>query len=157
MKAPKACTETARPVGPTPKNGGIVNNYRCAAAVAIIATALTWMRPTPVSAHHSYSAFEMQKTITITGTVKKMDWTNPHTWLWVDVPNEKGTVDTWAIEGMSPNFLARRGWTKNTLKYGDKITIEVHPLKDGSHGGSFQSATRPNGESLTMTPPISEP
>lgn len=128
-----------------------------APAMIVVAGMLALAGSRPLSAHHSYSAFEMQKEITITGTVKKMDWTNPHTWLWVDVTNDKGGVDTWGIEGMSPNYLARRGWTKNTLKFGDKITVVVHPLKDGSHGGSFQSATLPSGETITMTPPIKEP
>jgi len=127
------------------------------AFIIIMTALLVSLGPGPAAAHHSYSAFEMQKDMTITGTVKRMDWTNPHTWLWLDVPNDKGGVDTWGIEGMSPNYLARRGWTKNTLKFGDKITVVIHPLKDGSHGGSFQSATRPTGETLTMTPPITEP
>ena len=128
------------------------------AVVAVgVALALAWVVPTPAWAHHSYAAFGMQQEVTITGTVKRMDWTNPHTWLWLDVPNDKGGVDTWGIEGMSPNFLSRRGWTKNTLKFGDKLTVVLHPLRDGSHGGSFQSAMRPNGETLTMTPPITQP
>ena len=125
--------------------------------LTVLAGILSVIASQPASAHHSYSAFEMQKDITITGTVKKMDWTNPHTWLWVDVPNDKGGVDTWGIEGMSPNYLARRGWTKDTLKFGDKITVTLHPLKDGSHGGSFQSAKLPNGETITMTGAIKEP
>jgi hypothetical protein len=130
-------------------------NTKHVAFTLVMTALLVSLGSGPASAHHSYSAFEMQKDIT--GTVKRMDWTNPHTWLWVDVPNDKGGVDTWGIEGMSPNYLARRGWTKNTLKFGDKITVVIHPLKDGSHGGSFQSATRPTGETLTMTPPITEP
>lgn len=120
------------------------------ARAAILAIAMT-ATPLPLLAHHSYSAFEMQKEISITGTVKRMDWTNPHTWLWVDVPSDKRGVDTWGIEGMSPNFLSRRGWTKSTLKPGDRITVVISPLRDGSFGGSFRSATRPNGEKLTMT------
>jgi len=108
-------------------------------------------------AHHSYSAFNMDGEKVITGTVKKFDWTNPHSWIWIDVPNEQGGVDTWGIEGMSPNYLSRRGWTRNTLKPGDKLTITIHSLKDGSHGGSFVSGKRPNGEELNQTPPIAEP
>jgi hypothetical protein len=108
------------------------------------------------AAHHSYSAFEMTSEKTITGTIKKFDWTNPHSWIWIDVPNEQGGADTWGIEGMSPNYLARRGWTRTTLKPGDKVTITIHALKDGSHGGSFVSATRASGERLSQTPPISE-
>src|ERR1700691_1372142 len=89
-------------------------------------------------AHHSYSAFDMTGEKTVSGTIKKFDWTNPHSWIWIDVKNEKGEVETWGIEGMSPNYLARRGWTRSTLKPGDKVTIIFHPLKDGA-GGSFVS------------------
>ena len=74
-------------------------------------------------AHHSAAAFDATTQKEITGTVKKFDYTNPHTWVWVDVPNDQGGVDTWGAEGMSPNYLGRRGWTRNTLKPGDKIEI----------------------------------
>lgn len=107
-------------------------------------------------AHHSYSAFDMNGERTISGTVKKFDWTNPHSWIWLDVKNEKGEVETWGIEGMSPNYLARRGWTRTTLKPGDKVSITFHPTKEGK-GGSFVSAKRDTGETLGMTPPIANP
>jgi Family of unknown function (DUF6152) len=107
-------------------------------------------------AHHSYSAFEMAGVRVITGTIRKMDWTNPHTWIWIDVANEQGVVETWGIEGMSPNYLERRGWTRTTIKVGDRLSITFHPLKNGDKGGSFQSAQRPSGEVLGMTPPITE-
>jgi hypothetical protein len=107
-------------------------------------------------AHHSYGEFNMDAEKVITGTVKKFDWTNPHSWIWIDVPNEQGGADTWGIEGMSPNYLSRRGWTRTTLKPGDKLSITIHPLKNGEHGGSFVSAKRPNGETLSQTPPISD-
>jgi hypothetical protein len=126
-------------------------------AEAIITAALIGAGAITLSAHHSYSAFEMQGQKVVTGTVKKFDWTNPHTWLWIDVPNDKGGVDTWGIEGMSPNYLGRRGWTKNTLKFGDKLTVTIHPLKDGSAGGSFVSAERPTGEKLLQTGQATEP
>lgn len=108
-------------------------------------------------AHHSYSAFDMVELVTITGTVKKLDWTNPHTWIWLDVVNEKGVTQTWGIEGMSPNYLARRGWSRTTLKPGEKISITLHPLKSGENGGTWVDAKRPNGETLMMGGPITEP
>jgi len=107
-------------------------------------------------AHHSYSAFDMTGEKTVSGVIKKFDWTNPHSWIWIDVKNEQGEVETWGIEGMSPNFLARRGWSRTTLKPGDKVSITFHPLKDGK-GGSFMSGKRENGETLGMTPPIATP
>ena len=103
------------------------------------------------TAHHSFAPFDLTMEKTITGTVSKFEWTNPHSWIWVDVPNEKGGVDSWAVEGMSPNYLARRGWTKTTLKPGDKVTISVRPLRSGEHGGMFVRATLADGRVLTQT------
>ena len=108
-------------------------------------------------AHHSYAAFDTTVQKTINGTIRKFDWTNPHTWVWVDVTNEQGGVDTWGVEGMSPNFLARRGWTRTTLKPGDPISITIRPAKDGSKGGLWMSAKRPSGETLMMGGPITNP
>jgi hypothetical protein len=104
----------------------------------------------PAVAHHSFEMFDSSRTINLTGTIKDFQWTNPHTWTWVDVPNDKGGIDTWGIEGMSPNYLARRGWTKNTLKPGDKVTITVFPLKDGLKGGTFLHAMLPDGREMVM-------
>ena len=101
-------------------------------------------------AHHSFAAFNTETQKVITGTVKKVNWTNPHTWIWIDVPNEKGGTETWGVEGMSPNYLARRGWTRETIKPGDKLSITVYPMKDGQAGGMFLSAKRPDGEVLSM-------
>jgi Family of unknown function (DUF6152) len=102
-----------------------------------------------VFAHHSFAPFDMNGQKTLVGTIKQFDWTNPHTWIWIDVPNEKGGTDTWGVEGMSPNFLARRGWSKTSFKPGDKATIVVRPMKDGSPGGMFVTATLSNGRKLT--------
>ena len=103
----------------------------------------------PVFAHHSFAAFDITAQKTITGAVHKVDWTNPHIWLWIDVPNDKGGADTYGFEGMSPNFLARRGWTRTTLKVGDKITVNYRPMKDGSKGGMFMTG-QANGKLLSM-------
>ena len=102
----------------------------------LVMTALG-MTGATLSAHHSFAAFDMSKQQTITGVVSRFDWTNPHTFIWVDVTNEKGVVESWGIEGMSPNFLGRRGWSKNSVKPGDKITVSVRPLKEGKTGGMF--------------------
>ena len=103
----------------------------------------------PAFAHHSFAAFDVTTQMTITGTVNKLDWTNPHIWLWIDVPNDKGGKDTYGFEGMSPNFLARRGWTRTTVKVGDKITVNFRPMKDGSKGGMFMTG-KANGKVLSM-------
>jgi hypothetical protein len=102
-------------------------------------------------AHHSFAAFDMSSQKTITGTVTKVNWTNPHTWIWIDVLNAKGGVDSWGVEGMSPNYLARRGWSRNTIKEGDKISVTIHPMKDGENGGTFMNAKLANGQVLNMT------
>jgi len=102
------------------------------------------------AAHHGFAVFDTSSRRTISGTVKSFEWTNPHTWVWLDVHNPNGGVDTWGFEGMSPNFLGRRGWTRNTLKPGDQITVTYFGMKDGSKGGSFLTAKRPNGEELVM-------
>jgi hypothetical protein len=101
-------------------------------------------------AHHSAAAFDAASQKVITGTVKKFDYSNPHTWVWLDVANDQGGVDTWGVEGMSPNYLNRRGWTRTTLKPGDKLTITVRPMKNGEKGGMWVSAKRPDGEILLM-------
>ena len=109
------------------------------------------------AAHHSAAPFDTTKSKTISGAVNKVQWTNPHTWVWVDVPNAKGGVDTWGIEGMSPNYLERRGWSKNTLKPGDKVSVDIRPLKDGSNGGMFVQATLATGKVMKMTGEPTEP
>src|SRR5437016_14161577 len=114
-------------------------------ALAAVAVAILLLG-VPALAHHSFTMFDLTKEVTITGSVKEFQWTNPHTFTWIDVPNAGGGTDVWGIEGMSPNFLGRRGWTKNTLKVGDKITAVIYPLKDGMKGGTFLRCTLPDGK-----------
>lgn len=101
-------------------------------------------------AHHSFSVFNMQAEIEITGVVREVQWTNPHIWIWVDVTDDNGEVVTWGLEGMSPNFLARRGWQRTTLEVGDEITVSLRPLVSGEPGGMFISTTTPDGVVLSM-------
>ena len=114
-------------------------------ALAVLVVAVV-----PAAAHHSFAAFDMTNQKTVTGAVKQVDWTNPHIWIWIDVANDKGGTDTYAFEGMSPNFLARRGWTRSTLHKGDKITVSYRPMRDGKNGGMFISGTTAAGKVLTM-------
>jgi hypothetical protein len=122
-----------------------------ALAAALLLTAA------PLRAHHSFAPFAMDAEKTITGTVTQFDWTNPHTWIWLEVANDKGGVDKWGVEGMSPNYLARRGWSKSTLKVGEKVTIVIHPMKDGSTAGTFIRATTADGKPLMQTGQPTEP
>jgi hypothetical protein len=117
-----------------------------AAAFALVAAA-------PVLAHHSPAAFEAQKTVSLTGTVKEFRWQNPHTWIEVMVPNEKGQEVLWAVELTSPTYLIRAGWKSNTLKPGDKVTVVGRPLKSGEPGSAiFQSVTLADGRTLLERP-----
>ena len=106
---------------------------------------------TPALAHHSTAAFDFQKTVEFTGTVKDFQWTNPHTWTNVTVEGGK-TAGVYGLEGMSPNYLSRNGWTKRTLKAGDTVTFAVHPLKDGRKGGFMVSAKLADGTVLYNLP-----
>jgi hypothetical protein len=106
----------------------------------------------PALAHHSTAAFDMEKTIEITGTVEDFQWTNPHTWTNVKVDGSADSAGIYGLEGMSPNYLGRNGWTKNTLKPGDKLTFQVHPLKDGRKGGFMVAVKMPDGTLLYNLP-----
>jgi hypothetical protein len=102
----------------------------------------------PALAHHSTAMFDFEKTVEITGTVQDFQWTNPHTWTNVEVEGTGESAGVYGLEGMSPNYLSRNGWTKRTLKPGDKLTFAVHPLKDGRKGGFMVSAKLPDGTVL---------
>jgi hypothetical protein len=93
----------------------------------------------PVAAHHSFALFDMNKTVSLEGTVQNFEWSNPHTWIKLAVPNEQKSVDEWLIELPSAGSLAREGWNKNYIKVGEKLILRVNPLKDGRKGGSLQS------------------
>ena len=99
------------------------------------------------AAHHSFTAFNMTDEKSVTGVVNRVEWTNPHIWIWIDVPDAKGA--TYGFEGMSPNFLERRGWTRSTLKAGDKITVSYRPLRDGKNGGMWMTGKMETGKILT--------
>ena len=107
-------------------------------------------------AHHSAAAFDSTQTKVITGTVTKFDYSNPHTWVWLNVTNDQGQVETWGVEGMSPNFLNRRGWTRTTIKPGDKLSVTIRPMKDGQKGGMWIRGQRPDGEVLLMNGEIKD-
>ena len=96
--------------------------------------------------------FDMKKTVKVQGTVESFEWTNPHTWIWLEVSNGSNGTVRWGIEGMSPNYLSRTGWTHGTLKAGDKVTVDVHPLRDGREGGFCVSVTLANGQVLSNLP-----
>ena len=96
--------------------------------VALLATVV------PMLAHHSFAAeYDQNKTLTLKGTVTKVEWLNPHIWFYVDVKDDKGNVSKWQCEGGAPNSLSRNGWTKNSLKQGDSVTVDGYLAKDGKN------------------------
>ena len=117
---------------------------RIALACAIVAG----LAAPAAHAHHSYAMFDRSKTVTLNGVVKQFQWTNPHSWIQLTVPGEAGATDEWSIEMGSPFELLRVGWTTTTVKVGEKVSIQIHPVKDGTKGGGFVSGTDADGHAL---------
>ena len=95
----------------------------------------------PASAHHSFAMFDSAKVTTLRGTVKEFRWVNPHVALFVKLDGSDDPAKLWAVELTSPSNLKRRGWSRTTLKPGDRVAVEVNPLRDGKRGGGFVKAT----------------
>ena len=100
------------------------------------------------AAHHSPVMFDRTVSKTLVGTVVRFTWTNPHSAIQLDVPNESGGMDRWGVELGSPQSMARAGWRSNIIKPGDTVTVVVNPLKSGEFGGIFVSLTLPDGRKL---------
>lgn len=117
---------------------------RALAAAALLATAAG-----PATAHHSYAMFDNPKKQTLSGTVRALEWTNPHVWVWVNVDDGKGGTVAWGFEAQSPSELVRFfGWTRNSLTPGDKVTVDFSPLRSGRPGGALRLLTFADGRTL---------
>ncbi len=102
-----------------------------------------------VSAHHAFTAeFDATKPVTLSGTVTVMAWTNPHAHIHVDVPDAQGRAVSWDLELGSPNALMRRGWSRTSLKIGDKVTVSGYLAKDGSHLANARSVVLSDGRTV---------
>ena len=105
----------------------------------------------PALAHHSFAAeFSADKTVVLHGTVTKVQFMNPHTWIYVDVKGKNGKIEKWAIEGGTPNTLFRKGVTRFTLKPGTKVIVHGYAARDGSHKASGRNVTLANGKELFL-------
>ncbi len=106
----------------------------------------------PVSAHHSFAMFDTGKPVTIEGIVTSFEWTNPHAYIEVDVPDARGAHTHWSVELGSPSILMRAGWKFNTLKKGDKVTAVISPLRSGEPGSLLNRITLADGRVLLNGP-----
>jgi uncharacterized protein DUF6152 len=122
--------------------GGVFMKAKLA---AVVAGAALLLLARPLVAHHAFAAeFDAAKPITLTGSVTKVEWTNPHAWFYIDVKDESGKVTNWGLEMGSPNGLMRSGWTRNSMKLGDVVTVEASRAKDGSNHANAKAVTLKN-------------
>jgi hypothetical protein len=105
-------------------------------------------------AHHSPAVFDQTKEVAIEGVVTEFTWSNPHSWIHLDVTTESGAVENWSIEMNPPTFLVRGGWRSNTLQPGDHVTVVVNPLRTGEKAGKYVSITLPDGRVLGEQPAV---
>jgi uncharacterized protein DUF6152 len=115
------------------------------AAAAIIALAAA----VPMLAHHSFAAeFDASKAVRLTGTLTKIEWTNPHSYFYIDVKDEKGQIANWACEGAGPGALSRRGFKRGDIKIGDALVVDGYRAKDGSRLIDARRVTLPDGRNI---------
>ncbi len=124
-----------------------MNPIRKLARKGLVAALLLAPLAIPASAHHSYSMFDMQRTVVLNATVVQFRWQNPHAFIRVTVP-ANGQTEEWSIEMTSPNNLVQEGWTRTSVRQGERIQLWVHPLRSGARGGSYVGVRKADGTTL---------
>lgn len=119
------------------------SNRGCAVAAAVLVSIGATAR---ADAHHSTAAFDRENQATLSGTVKEFKYTNPHTWIYLMVPDGKGGEQQWDLEGATVNMIVRQGWTNKTLVPGMKVKLLIAPRKDGAPGGEWMRLLEVNGQ-----------
>jgi hypothetical protein len=107
----------------------------------------------PMAAHHAFAAeYDSKAPMSVTGVITKIEWTNPHTYVYIDVTDQSGKVTNWAFEGYPPNTLKRTGFTRDLIKVGDRITMTAWKSKDGANRGAGREVTLPDGKKIFLGP-----
>ena len=151
----RAPLQTADPYGPHPlRNLHLVSRTKIDKHTALAMKSIhaliaaAFLVGTTAQAHHSFANIDRSKTVIAAGTVRTVEWTNPHIWVWLLVADANGRQQLWALEGPPPGELMRRGWSKHTVNTGDVVTVEVHPQKNGRPGGLLEKVTFSDGHSI---------
>jgi len=128
----------------------MLGEYAMKSRLPVLFAAAVWAICVPVSAHHSFvPVFDAESIIDASGTVTKVDWRNPHVWIYIDVDSESGETGNWGFEMGSINALIRQGWSRKTVQVGDTISVTGYRARDGSKRGNVNSLTLANGTELT--------
>jgi len=130
-----------------------MNSHAIKTGFIVAAAASLVVSAAPAFAHHSGAMFDSDKEITINGTVREFQYTNPHSWIQVVVPGESGKSLEWSIEAAAPIVLFRAGIKKTAFLPGDKVSVRVHPMKDGTPGGSLIDAKKADGTVISLRGP----
>ena len=117
-------------------------------ASTVIVTAALALTCSAAGAHHSFAMFDLGKDVIVEAVIKEVQFTNPHVWLQILVRDDKGVETEWSIESGAPGMMLRNGWKPSTLKAGDKVTLTMHPLRNGNPGGSLVRVKVPDGRTL---------
>lgn len=120
-----------------------------------LALALAALLPVPVLAHHSFAQFDTERTVELVGTMRALEWQNPHSWIWIDILKPDGSSETWGGEfGGGPSSLPRDGLTRSMIQPGDKITLTLYPARDGGKAGSVAKILLEDGRLLSFQRPM---